>query len=503
MYAKELAVSDVALWEGWVANGRRREIRGTQRFEADVSEFPLRFSFHDGIISELCPAANETSWVLNLKRGILSTFQNSMRRFDVSHKAVEADVHGECETLYSLDRVSGTSLILNKTKDFSTCISRNKFHSILQTTPYVFHSAQHGVPVVRSRGSCDLWVDHNVYSRIDCSEAHIFQPFSNGSSGATTRVRQALELLQEEAEPADTSEPVDRRVPLLFDHDLTPKPTSGELRASRDLLRAMCLLHDGDVQPQFPHAFAHFLRTARLLSPSALTQLYLRAPALCRTARQHLLSALPLLGSNAAVALMRDLILRGGVDRSLAHDWLFAVAFIPSSGAILLVEPQVLAVSSVVRSYCRWNPSCADQRPVYEIMEHLLRVLRDAMSARVWTRQPLEKAVVAVKALANVGLASDSLRTTLRRCLADPGVPLELRLACIDAHRRLPCEDTRPFFLELFRNQTADPELRIAAYLQVMRCPNYNVIKTIKHTLEVEEVNQGMRSPSMRLCSQS
>ena len=57
--------------------------------------------------------------------------------------------------------------------------------------------------------------------------------------------------------------------------------------------------------------------------------------------------------------------------------------------------------------------------------------------------------------------------------------------------RRLACEETREYFLNLFRDQSVDTELRIAAYLEVMRCPTYTIVKTIKHSLEVEEVNQG------------
>jgi hypothetical protein len=45
-----------------------------------------RFSFTDGLIPEICPHVNETSWVVNFKRGILSAFQNTMKRFDVDHQ---------------------------------------------------------------------------------------------------------------------------------------------------------------------------------------------------------------------------------------------------------------------------------------------------------------------------------------------------------------------------------------------------------------------------------
>lgn len=37
----------------------------------------LRFAFQDGHVEELCAAEAEEAWVLNLKRGVLSTFQTS------------------------------------------------------------------------------------------------------------------------------------------------------------------------------------------------------------------------------------------------------------------------------------------------------------------------------------------------------------------------------------------------------------------------------------------
>lgn len=102
----------------------------------------------------------------------------------------------------------------------------------------------------------------------------------------------------------------------------------------------------------------------------------------------------------------------------------------------------------------------------------------------------------ALKAIGNMGLETKSLRRDLKKCIDDTGgfLPMEIRVAAIDAHRRLPsCEETRDqFFLDYYRNTTLDTEIRIASYLQVMHCPDYNVIKTIKHTLKMEEVNQGL-----------
>lgn len=58
--------------------------------------------------------------------------------------------------------------------------------------------------------------------------------------------------------------------------------------------------------------------------------------------------------------------------------------------------------------------------------------------------------------------------------------------------RRLPCDFNLKFLLSIFTNIDIEAEVRIAAYLQVIRCPDYGSIKIIKTTLENENVNQGL-----------
>lgn len=49
----------------------------------------FRFSFADGAIEEICPHLEESSWALNIKRGFLSAYQNTMRRLDLEHNGQE------------------------------------------------------------------------------------------------------------------------------------------------------------------------------------------------------------------------------------------------------------------------------------------------------------------------------------------------------------------------------------------------------------------------------
>lgn len=127
----EVSNSDAVVKEN-VLNAR------SASFSRDIEDMELRFDFRDGLIQEICPKSEEPVWVTNFKRGILSAFQNTMFRFDLDHKATETDVSGKCEVSYQFQGSLNTSIVILKTKDISSCQNRNKFKSIVQTTPYEF-----------------------------------------------------------------------------------------------------------------------------------------------------------------------------------------------------------------------------------------------------------------------------------------------------------------------------------------------------------------------------
>ncbi|KAJ8665519.1 hypothetical protein QAD02_007181, partial [Eretmocerus hayati] len=102
--------------------------------------------------------------------------------------------------------------------------------------------------------------------------------------------------------------------------------------------------------------------------------------------------------------------------------------------------------------------------------------------------------LIALKAIGNAGIELLHVQRQLERCIYDESgfVPIEIRLAAIEAHRRMPfCAILRDeLFSVIYQNTTMDPELRIASYLQVMRCADYAIIKMIRRTLQDEDVNQ-------------
>ncbi|XP_024879673.1 uncharacterized protein LOC112459670 [Temnothorax curvispinosus] len=505
--------------------------RAGSEFKANLERHALRFTFDDGLIHELCPDRREPVWALNIKRGVLSMLQNSMRRFDVDHRGDEVDVLGACETHYRLYEAKKTSLIVKKSKHLADCRNGPKYFSVVQSNPYRSPRKQHRQHgLFKSRSDCEITIDHNIYERVVCEEVRLLQPLSNGDkAGAKTESRTVLQLVQEstssvhgfEEDEDDDDDGRDednfvRRTPrvkrttLLYDHAKTLKTMHGELRTSRDLLKTMCRLGNAEeLQQRFSEVFTNFVHSARFLDYPLLSQLFSRANSICKNGKKHIVAALPHLNSNAAVNVMNDLIIKKYVNQMTVNNWIVTFALFPQPdrdtikalSKLLEFQSQIphvqfiLSYSTIIYTYCRNNDAdCSNLEEVNVFLSHLEQKISQGCEPRFHPSPSTKETLEALKAVGNMGLETKDLQRELKKCIDDTGgfLPMEVRIAAVDAHRRLPsCEETRDeFLLDYYRNTTLDTEIRIASYLQVMRCPDYNVIKTIKHTLKIEEVNQ-------------
>lgn len=106
---------------------------------------------------------------MNFKRGILSSFQNSMKRFDIDFKSKETDVSGSCDVDYVVIGAQNTSFLVQKRKDISSCVNRYKTHSILQTTPYDFRKQYSVWPVLQSTSYCNVNYIYYIFTSYTCA----------------------------------------------------------------------------------------------------------------------------------------------------------------------------------------------------------------------------------------------------------------------------------------------------------------------------------------------
>lgn len=122
----------------------------------------LPFTFQDGQVPHICPAPEDPVWSVNIKRGILSTIQNLMPRFDLDYESLrevvtpkllfddcvigcrynvvsfQTDVSGTCRVNYAFLGAVQNAINVLKTRDLASCSNRyGKFH-FLTGTPYHF-----------------------------------------------------------------------------------------------------------------------------------------------------------------------------------------------------------------------------------------------------------------------------------------------------------------------------------------------------------------------------
>ncbi|XP_071443259.1 uncharacterized protein [Hetaerina americana] len=216
----------------------------TEEFAAALQKNPLRFSLQHGKVEELCSLPGELPWVMNFKRGLLSSIQNSMDDLKVSQTVYETDIAGSCETRYTAfadmwweeelwggggrgRRVKGATPMttIRRTKDLTSCSERTSYFLSLQANPTGRSKARH---MLRSTHECEQSVSEEPKSeprrhsssseeneedneeftaakvggillRSECREKHLFEPFSYHGSGATTNVTTRLILKNKEA----------------------------------------------------------------------------------------------------------------------------------------------------------------------------------------------------------------------------------------------------------------------------------------------------------------
>ncbi len=95
-----------------------------------------------------------------------------------------------------------------------------------------------------------------------------------------------------------------------------------------------------------------------------------------------------------------------------------------------------LSVSTMIHSYCRHNSDCDYDTEIQD----MIRIFEDKLryNCKAETPDMHDQILMSLKALGNSGYALNSV-PTLNRCFQNPEVPNEVRVAAIDAFRRLGC----------------------------------------------------------------
>ena len=150
----------------------------------------------------------------------------------------------------------------------------------------------------------------------------------------------------------------------------------------------------------------------------------------------------------------------------------------------------ILGVSAMVQTFCQSRPDCSSLPEVQDIVLQHERLLGDKCAA--FGEDEEDAVILALKGIRNMRTIVHS-GPVLERCYLDFTNPIPIRLAAIDAIRKLNCQtdDFESTLLKTFADTSLDSELRIGVYLALMDCPSAQTVERVKSLLDAEPVNQG------------
>ncbi|XP_057263855.1 uncharacterized protein LOC130598454 [Pezoporus wallicus] len=453
-----------------------------------LEQHPLHFSFHDGKVMKLCPVRSEQTWALNIKRGILSVLQTSQAS-TASTVVEEVDVLGICPTRYQR---KGSVFV--KTRDLNLCSHRYSGFTSVQSV-VLPHSEQ---KILSSKLECVQSIKDGVLAEAKCTESNLLTLSSQKSGGAKTQTQSSLTLFQVETETLYRK--VDSEdlyvTNMLYEREETEREvTGGEVT---ELVWKLCLAHSTSFETA--DLFMTLVFELRHLSLEALKAVWQRSSFKCRDNWQPLIDALPSCATEACVILMKEIIASGEVEEDKKEYFFWSLSFIPkpTSGMIESLAPLLkspgasqscfLGVTALLHRFCSAYNSCDGVRAVQSVMRTLGKFLGG--NCTVQDTEQLSKMQLVLKAIGNAGLAAASLAPALSLCASLKSNPVDIRLAAIQAFRRIPCSGRDTVLVRLYQETSEDVEIRIAAYYIAMNCPHGELFKQVQKTLLKETSSQ-------------
>ncbi|XP_067125942.1 vitellogenin-like [Centruroides vittatus] len=473
----------------------------------ELMQFPLLFSFEDGKIAEICPWPNDDK-TINIKRAILSAFQNTMSSFDMDYEQKnERDIVGTCNTVFGVIERSNRTVIVKKAKDFAECEFGRTGNTALLTALLL---KSKGLPVMDDLFfNCVQIIEEGIITNVSCIEYSIFKISENTSiyTRRTYKTKAEVKLILKSVRRLTSFTPykIVRRDELFYSNQPEMFSNFAFEKALR-ILRNLCseIHHIKTINPETPKLFSRLVQTLRKVQPGELQDIYdkMDREEICQSLwlKSLLNDALPHIGHEGSVKLMAKKIQSDTVSKIQTTFWVTSLAFIqyPTEDAILSAVPlldyekagkqALLAITAMSHNYCTKNTNCEQSEAIQQAIKSLKRYLN--YKCNVYQPAEIKQVIAALKGFGNLGRVGEASRQILE-CAAEPSNEITIRLAAIEAFRRTPCkEEVKQQLLNIFSRRDEHVEVRIAAYLGAMKCADREVVKRIKQIYDSERLSQ-------------
>uniref|UniRef100_A0A3P8S942 Vitellogenin domain-containing protein n=1 Tax=Amphiprion percula TaxID=161767 RepID=A0A3P8S942_AMPPE len=430
----------------------------------------LKFSVEEVTNVELYPENDEPVNILNIKRGIISALMVPILEDGQSKRQYISlsTVHGHCLTDYVENARKDIATEVTLSRDLSQCdqfYSRDLSNSPLALLQKLVGTHSPMSKLITSTQTCNYQFDNRGrhITTAMCTEQHIYLPFSHVDNGISSVLTQDLNMNPSQSTPLHFEDPEDKAPVQTKDAVLStfqdlaalPGTDQGQKRTSlfHKLVSGLRVLRNETLSQTVPE----MREISGWLTWQALIQC---GTPECTTAILQVIRTID--GVSLEVdALIYGLSLQANPDAARVRDML-SMAQYKQSKAIMYA----LANTTLLNDCSLEIQDYDSEFPPTLLFSNfqVVGVMGQAMQA-----------------------ASPDLISSILRCAQKTDIPLSNQKAAIRAFRLMDIND------EVYQDTQSPVEKRLAAYLILMKTPDYTLVRDVVNSLENER-NEQLRS---------
>jgi len=480
-----------------VVSPHAKFVEGLQRYVVEVH-------MDNGMLKDLHHDPRDPVWALNAKRAVISMLQAPLDASIGAVEITETDVLGECKTSYTPESSTEELAKITKTKKLLSCQGRFQAPGLIFSTPYNAQLTDiRTVPLADGTYSCMQVMNKQtgVMQKVECqqSEKLYISKQASPKPGVISVMRSevSMELVSAEGDYVagpDTSS--FKPASLVFDSKYIQEQHNGESLVIA--VNRYCELMKTDVRPETGKAFGDLIksmRTAHFDKILGVYQMLDDKPCDTEKLRKVFLDVLGMAGTPGAVKMMAE-FMQNGERKELHAQWLASLSYMtkPTEETVKAMIPVVenadvkqakqvyLRVSAMTNTFCKLHGEGCEEVPA---VRKLLGVLVSKLGAGCSADR--EQVVAALKALGNLGVMAD-FGEQVFQCMTRQST--DLQLYTMTAFRKVCQPKMTAKMISTYADQAQDSEIRIAAYLNSVRCASEDDIEEIVRVYENEKIVQ-------------
>uniref|UniRef100_A0A8C7PP15 Vitellogenin domain-containing protein n=1 Tax=Oncorhynchus mykiss TaxID=8022 RepID=A0A8C7PP15_ONCMY len=467
-----------------------------EAFQAAMAKNTLKVMVEGQTGVKLFPEEDETTTILNIKRGIVSAL--IVPALEEEKNKDMATLHGVCGTNFAVNSKEDIATDVTITRDLSKCDSfiAQRDH----TSPLAIISGmQYPLSkLISSTQTCNYKFDNQKKHMTagSCTEKHIFLPFSHQTEyGVSTLVKQTLTLLETSKineRVFNHNEANLKGLPMEAAEDKAAVQTADAALAT---LRELSTLSETNQGHQRASTFQRLVSELRGLKGEAMSP---AVPEMVFVSDALTWQALAQCGTPECSSAMLQHLRTFEPEAMEVDAAVYALGLLPNPSRLLVKDmlsmaqykqskPIMFALGNVVRKLYQAEGKVTPE--IAAVSEFLVSLLGADCAGEK------ELTFLTLRIIGNIGEAMEAadatVKTTLLKCMRQPTTTLQVQLAAIQAFRRMSVTDeVRSNLQRVSSYAKGAVQKRLAAYLILMRTPEASDLEMVKKILKASMQEQ-------------